>query len=343
MVSVSGQFCFMNIDLATAIKIIFVAALLDTVNVIQAALSQTNQIVPAEYFGLILDAVNVAFSSARGGDTGGLGSTGSGLRYEGFAAGDGFEYPWAMWASYQRVGAEDNFAASALDADTNVFMVGADFSPWDNVLTGVSFGYESSDIDTIFNAGDVDIDGFTVAPYLAADVSDWVGTDFNLQVDFAVGFSRLDVSSTAAGVTADTDSDRYFFASNLTAGQQFGDLYVSGGGGIVVARDETDTVELSIGGTAPGTRSEFGRLSFGGEAAYIMDSFEPFVSAAYEHDFERESPVAGHPNDKNAFRVGGGLRYFGDSGVSGSVEYNTVVGRNKADEDTLSLLIRGEF
>lgn len=84
------------------------------------------------------------------------------------SAGDGFEYPWGVWVSYSHSRFEDEFAASAFDADSNAVFLGADFSPWDNYYFGVAVGYSTIDIDLTFNGGQSDVDTFSILPYLGS-------------------------------------------------------------------------------------------------------------------------------------------------------------------------------
>jgi hypothetical protein len=38
-----------------------------------------------------------------------------------------------------------------------------------------------------------------------------------------------------------------------------------------------------------------------------------------------------------------GLRYFGDNGIAGNIEYSSVLGREDYSEGTLNLMLRAEF
>ena len=56
--------------------------------------------------------------------------------------------------------------------------------PWDGFLAGVAFGYEATEVDSFFNAGGQDVDGFSVIPYLGVFLSEAVDVDFDLSADF---------------------------------------------------------------------------------------------------------------------------------------------------------------
>lgn len=298
----------------------------------------------------------IVFRSRTGpqnpGDVGELGIApiAGGAIVDGRSAGDGFDYPWGVWASYQSSRFEDEFAATAFDADSDLVFFGADFTPWENFVAGVAFGYESTDTDTTFNTGEQDLESFTVAPYLGAVIGDQVGVDFDLTVDLSIGFSRVDIDQfrTAAGarVTSSTDADRWFISSNLAASKAYGNWYLGVRGGLLVARDDQDGFTESDGTVVAARSAELGRLTLGGDASYLWGSFEPFASALYERDFERDKiTVAGtpHPNDNDDVLLGAGLRWYSELGFTSSFEYNTVLGREDFESDSYSFLLRWDF
>lgn len=277
-----------------------------------------------------------------------------GMRMQGNAAGDGFGYPWGLWGSYQHSEYDDDFVATRYDAEADSVLFGADFSPWDNFVAGVAFGYESTDIETTFNAGEQEIDTFSVIPYFGGYLSDNLGVDVDVTVDFAIGYARVDIdqfrTSAADGsrVTSSTDANRFFMSGNLSVGEQFGNLYASGRTGILYARDNVDGYTES--GTGALTVADddvgLGRFSIGGDLAYSWDAFEPFANAVWQYDFEHEeivtATVAQPANDPNDVRLGLGVRFIQDT-WSGSFEWNTTADREDFDENTFSFLFRAEF
>jgi len=274
-----------------------------------------------------------------------------GVLMQGQSAGDGLGYPWGVWASGQYSDFEDDFPGTAFDADRAAVTLGADVSPWENFVIGVAVGYEAVDVDSAFNAGEADIDTFTVVPYVGGYLSDQLGVDFDVGVDFAVGFSWVDIDQfrTAGGarVTSETDSDRWFAAGNLNVGSGFGNLYVNGTAGLLFVRDNVDGFTESDGTVVPDARTELGQLRLGTDVSYAIGAFSPFATARYELDYEMEEVVTATgpqpANDDDQFRVGLGLRYFGAQGLSGGFEWNRTLGREDFDEDNFSLQLRAEF
>ena len=190
-------------------------------------------------------------------------------RYQ--AAGDGFEYPWGVWASYTHSRFEDEFAATSIDADSDLLLVGADFSPWDNYVFGVALGYDNTEVDTNFNAGEQDLDAYSIVPYMGVNLSEALDTavDLNVSIDMLAGFSAVDIDQfriNAAGtrVTSTTTSDRFFWAANVNVEKQLGDLYLSGRAGLLYAVDESDQFQDSAGNLVGTIRTELGRVSAGG-------------------------------------------------------------------------------
>ena len=276
-----------------------------------------------------------------------------GRRVTGQAAGDGFNYPWGIWGSYTHSRFDDDFTGTAFDSDADTWLFGADFAITENVILGASIGYDTTDVSTLFNAGQQAVDTFTVAPYMGVYLSDYLDVESDVSMNVAIGYSMVDIDSSAPGagaarVTSSTDSDRFFYTVNVNAGRQIGDFYGSLTSGIVYSRSDTDGFVDSTGVTFAETDSKFGRFTIGGDVSYLIGGFEPFASAAYRYDFSSEDIVlpAGSvqpDNDKDDFDVGLGVRYYGDGALSGSVTYTRTFGRSNVDQDSINLLLRADF
>ena len=102
----------------------------------------------------VINGVPLAPSSFTQGQGPSVVPIAGGLRIQGQGAGEHFDYPWGLWGSYQYSDFEDDFAATAFDANSHTVYLGADFSPWDNWVFGALVSYESVDNDTTFNSGE---------------------------------------------------------------------------------------------------------------------------------------------------------------------------------------------
>lgn len=272
-----------------------------------------------------------------------------GMMVQGSSAGDGFGYPWGVWASYQKADFENDLAVAAFDANADIAFVGTDFVPWDNVVAGVAFGYERTRTSTIFNGGKQDQEGFSVVPYLGALISDQLGVDFDLGFDLAFAYTsiELDQFRTLAGntISSQTDSDRWVVMTNLNAGNAFGDLYVSGQVGLQYASEEQDEfTEFNSNGSVnrvvPGRGVELGRASIGGDVAYAWGGFEPYAGAQYQVDFTTFD--FRQANDIDEVLVNAGLRYYGDA-LTASFDWNSVLGRENFESNAYTFTMRADF
>jgi len=158
------------------------------------------------------------------------------------------------------------------------------------MVIGLAVAYENVDIDTTFNSGTFEGDGFTLSPYVGYILTP------NLSVDMAVGYSAIDyeTSRTSGAVTSEFDADRLFGAVNLTGNfsSKSGKIRITPKVGLLGLYEEQDANTGSDGVTNPEVGIRLGRLSFGVEAGFKSgQGVEPFVSARGEYDFNKNAPV----------------------------------------------------
>jgi hypothetical protein len=275
--------------------------------------------------------------------------TANGLMLEGQSglnAGDG-AISYGAWVSYSYSDFDNDLSSTAFDGDRHSVLGGFDFAPWQSMVIGIAVGYEDSDIDTTFNLGELETDGYTIAPYFG-----YLFTD-TWSVNFSFGYSNVDYDQfrTAPGtttrITSSTDADRWFGMFNLNGVTTYGNWILGGRVGTLWARNEVDAFVESDGTAVAEVRSKLGTWSIGGDAAYSFGAFEPFVSATYEHDYSlTEIAVTTGPqpdNDRDDVLFGAGVRYFGGKGISGNLDWTRRLGRSDYDEDIFTASIRVDF
>ena len=277
--------------------------------------------------------------------------TGSGLMMNslsGMNAGDS-NYLYGAWGSYSYTDFENDFASTAFDGSRHGGLVGLDVSPWEGVLLGLAVGYEDTDIDTDFNLGNQETDGFTIAPYLGALINDtW-------SVNASFGYSSLETDQfRTLGTTTFTsspDSDRWFAMFNLNGLTTYDNWIIGGQIGILYARNELDAyIETSsLGATTLVAEmdTKLAQWNIGADVAYSYGEFEPFARVMYENDFSQtEIGVIGGPQpsfDDDDVMLGFGMRYFGANNLTGNLEFNTRLGRDDYDEYDISATIRYDW
>jgi len=222
------------------------------------------------------------------------------------------------------------------------------------VVVGLSGGYEKLDIDTTFNTGTYEGNGFTLAPYVA------IMPMRNLIVDFSGGMTWLDydVSRTVAGAkrTGSFDATRAFFGGNATYNHYAGAWRLSPTMGILSMREEQDGYTESNGTVVPGSAIDLTRASGGLEVGYnlggmnqTLTGVEPFVKLIGEYDIVNEDAidlgngVMSSATDYGAV-AGGGVNLNLGQSVSGAVEgsYNTI-GRGELQTWTVGGRLRVRF
>jgi outer membrane autotransporter protein len=297
--------------------------------------------------GAVASRIQVALGK---GGRGGASRAGNALRYDlgpGLNAGDDLSYdlPFGVWAAYTRSDFSDDFAATAFRGDRNLAIGGFDFSPFENALLGLSIGWEGAATDTRFNQGRVDSDGILVSPYFAYTWSDtW-------QIDALFGYTSTQFDqfrTTLGGVRIDssTHSQRFFWGGNFTGFEQIGNWYVAGRFGLLWMREAIDGYTESNGNNINEQVVELAQWRLGADTNYSFDNgFQPFASVTYERDFAREpiAAVAVPGDDDDGFVMNAGIRYFHESGFTGSFEWNGILGRSAYEENSYTVYLRKQF
>lgn len=252
-----------------------------------------------------------------------------------------------IWLSYNYRDIENDFTATAFESHSHTAIGGIDFSPNDRMVFGLAFAYEYSDTDTTFNLGNLESDGFTIAPYFGVLLSDTWSLDASLGASFIDNDQFRTDPITAARVSSDPDTDRFFIAANLN-GITYLDNWVLGGRiGYLFAKSTTDDFIESNGTAVAKRKTKLGQIRIGGDVAYSYQNWEPFISATYEYDYLLDEIVlvtGPQPaNDRDDILFATGFRYFNDSGFSSSFEYSKRFLREDFDEDSFSLSLRYDF
>ena len=174
---------------------------------------------------------------------------------------------------------------------------------------------------------------------------------------------RIDTGSNRAGggatpgaaIQGNYDSDRAFGTINLNAVKAYGAWIVGARLGALHVVESQDgysetggTGRRTIGSRHVDLTQAYASLDVG----YSLNAFEPYALVGYRNDLSRDdgSSAGGlpvgirtQPNDDDDWQGGLGLRYFGTNGVTGSVEWLRTFGREKFDEDNVSLTVRVPF
>jgi outer membrane autotransporter protein len=285
------------------------------------------------------------------------------FRESGQAAG-GAMSGWGIWGSigYSDFEGSPVFGTAITNFDGKLWngLFGADVRLGERVILGAALGYEDQDTDTAYNGGNIEADGFTIAPYALVMLTD------NISIDATIGYSnleneqiRIDPADSAAGalvfLRGSFDSDRWFFGTNLNASFSQGPWVITGQIGYLKTQEEQDGY-TETGGTSFRTVADreidLSQGHVSGEVAYAgMSGWEPYARVGYYNDFSRDDGQGGGglPGsnvrtdfDDDEFRVAAGVRFYGAS-FSGGLEFETETGRDDFETWGLLFSIRTDF
>ena len=270
----------------------------------------------------------------------------------GLSAGDDLDLVMlGFWGSYTYTDYENDFSRTRYDGDRHMFLGGVDFSPHEKTVLGISFGWEDADVDTDFNGGEADSDGYTIAPYFGMILDDtW-------NIDMSGGYSNIETdqyrravvggSPVGARITSEVDTERWFFSANINGFTQQGNWFLTGRAGGLYAFSQNDDFTESDGTAVARSKTKLSQVNIGGEAAYAIGEFEPYISGVYSYDLmsEKTSLTAGSQpdHDRSDFLLGLGFRYFSKDNLSITAEYTDRLGSGDYEEQTLSLNARWDF
>ncbi|WP_417811359.1 autotransporter outer membrane beta-barrel domain-containing protein [Thalassospira alkalitolerans] len=228
-------------------------------------------------------------------------------------------------------GTQDN----RYDGDVWGYNIGADYRFDNNIVAGLSLGYNDTDLTTTFNDGTYQENAWVISPYAIISPTE------NLSIVTEAGYSQgnIDVTRNNDAVNGSTDSAMWYASlKGIYAYRPMQDtpLTLSPSVSLLAARKTIDSYTESDGTFNDSSRSNTRQFKPAIEAAYDFgfDSLTvtPFVETGMVHDFTDELN-----NDKTAFTVGGGVRLSDrDTGLNAALEGSYLAGRTDYTEYTVA-------
>lgn len=267
------------------------------------------------------------------------------LEYEGLKTGlsagdEGSSF--GVWTNLALVNSKDNKKNQKSSSDLTTIIAGADKTFGGRIVCGAVVVLETVDETTAFNSGSMDSDGFTLAPYLAAVVTD------NILVDVSGGYSWVSIDQArnlkSAPITSATDANRYFVAANANIYHSIGSFFLTGTLGYMYAEEEQDDFVESNGKKVEGETSDLGQLSIGGEVSWLLENIEPYVNAAYEYNTTyTENTGTDDEYDKSGIRAKAGMRFSFGQNILCDAQAGGVLAKDDYNEFFVSMNLRYEF
>lgn len=255
----------------------------------------------------------------------------------GLSAGDA-SMKHGIWTNIAYTSADDDSTVTESSMDINTYIIGYDYKLSDRMALGVAMTYEKINADLDFNNGDLEGDGYTVAPYFAMLLTDY------LALDIIAGYAIVDYDQDRdfGVVTSSVDADRQFFEFSLNGFHYIDQWSFNLNTSFLYAHEGQDSYTESDGTNIKSNSIDFSQLSMGLEVAYTFKYMEPYITVAYEYDTKYEE-ITDASYDRNGGDGGLGCRFFFSDQLSGDVYGSTKFDRKDYDEYSVLGNIRYDF
>ena len=238
---------------------------------------------------------------------------------------------WSGWFSLAQNQVGYSFQPVQSSGNVNLALGGIDYTFNNNVILGIAASWDRARVSTTFNGGNLNGNGYTLAPYVAVPFGGaWV-------FDASAGFGRANLNqvdnSVAGGVSGNSTDRRTFSALGLSYAKAIGKWQLTGKGNYLAAEDKVGSFTLSNGTAINANTTRLAQFRLGGQAAYDAGTFVPFVGLYYVNDIQRptQAPVGGvsAANDRDGWLVQLGMNFYSKGPISGGLIYSTETSRSE--------------
>ena len=256
----------------------------------------------------------------------------------GLAAGDDMQ-TFGVWANGSGTIAEDTTESSEFDSTLAMGILGLDYMVSSNIVTGLAVGGERTRMNTKFNDGRLDTNGFTLALYFAMLVNEYCS--FNI----TGGYSWLnsDQNKLNGTITGSMDLNRWFGTAMIYGYYDIGQFNITGILGYTHSQENIDEYIESDNTLVDALKAELGTVTIGIELGYqVTDMVEIYSGVDYNYD-TTYNEIADISYDRDAFTVGMGLRTSFINNISLDLNLSTMLGRDDQTETSGMINIRYDF
>jgi hypothetical protein len=254
-------------------------------------------------------------------------------KYNGLAAGSG-DARWGAWADASGSWLGNN-SSVGYSGTSVVALTGLDYLADRQWLFGLSAGYTHADLSLTPSTVTHEADGALVGPYAAYVINS------NMAVDALVNYTALgnSVSAPVPLPNGGYHSNRVTGASDLDFFTNYNEIKLTGYGGYAFTWEGGDASSVVGPAFGVGNNIRYGAIRLGGEAAYDIGNFEPYVPLTFE--YQTTTPV--DETSRAALVVGGGLRYRWSDALAGGLLVETTQIKTHTRDVLLSAHLRWSF
>ena len=253
-------------------------------------------------------------------------------KYNGLSAGSDITR-WGLWANASGSYIANNSQANDFNGTSAVALTGLDYIIDRQWIFGLAAGYTHADLTLSPSSINREVDGAVVGPYAAFIVSP------NWSVDALVNWTSLSNNITAPlpFPAGSYHSNRVTAASNLNYFTTYDGFKLTGFGGYAYSWEGGHT--SAILPSALANNVKYGAIRIGGEAAYPVGAWEPYIPLRFE--YETTTPNDG--SSRAALVVGAGLRYRWSDTLTGGLLFESTEFKTHVSDMLVSAHLRWSF
>jgi len=255
-------------------------------------------------------------------------------KYSGLSAGSDVTR-WGVWANASGSWLQNNNANNndSFSGTSVVALTGLDYIVDRQWIFGLSAGYTHADLSLSPSSITRTADGGLVGPYGAYILNP------NWSVDALVNWTSLSnsISAPAPFPAGSYHSNRVTAASNLNYFTTYNGIKWTGFGGYAYTWEGGNPG--AVIGTALANNVRYGAIRLGGEAAYDIGPWEPYVPLTFEYETTR--PQDG--TSRAALVLGAGLRYRWSDTLTGGLLVETTEIKTHTQDVLLGAHLRWSF
>lgn len=239
---------------------------------------------------------------------------------------------WGLWGDASGSFLRNNTPAG-YDGTSEVALTGIDYLADANWVVGLTSGYTHAGLSLTPSSVNRNVNGAVVGPYASYIVNS------NVAIDALVNYTSLDNKLTAPAPLASGGyhSNRVTGATELDLFGDYEGVKLTGFGGYVYSWEGGNPG--AIIGSALANNVRYGAIRVGGEAAYPLGAFEPYVPLTFEYETT-------NPNDgtsRTALVVGAGLRYRWSETLTGGLHAETTEVKTHTRDIRVGANVRWSF
>ncbi|HEY4374537.1 MAG TPA: autotransporter outer membrane beta-barrel domain-containing protein [Burkholderiales bacterium] len=238
---------------------------------------------------------------------------------------------WNAWIALSESDVGYKFQPLQSSGHVDVSLVGLDYTFANNLTAGLALSWDQSRIGTSFNSGNLNSNGYMVAPYLS-----WRFTPA-WSLDGTLGWGHSKVSqndnSTPGGVSGNYGDDRFIGSVSLAYTAMVQKWIFTGRGGYLASQDRYGQFTLSNGTAVSGATNNNEQVRLGGQAMYNAGAVLPYAGVYYFNYVRMPSQQAvggSNPaNDRDGFQLQLGIQFVPRGKVYGGLMVSTDLGRSE--------------